>query len=132
MAENAAHAPGSMIGNRDGGIRQRKQMAMGGGPLPGGNFGVGSIPGTHHLQGHGDHVPHDGVHLHDHHRSGPPALHQGDGNMHATAHSHHGPHHHSHQHHHVAPKGTQHHHVGGKVEMAAMRGGVPHRGRGKH
>ena len=130
--ENASHAPGNEIRGEGGAIRQRQRMGQGKGVMsPSETFGVGPIPGTHHLAGHGEHMPHDGVHLRDEHRSNPPGLHQGDGNMHATAHSHHGPHHHSHAVHHVAPEGMQHHHVGAKVEMAAMRGGVEHRGRRK-
>lgn len=113
--ENASHAPGNEIRGEGAAVRQRQRMGQGKGPMPASEtFGVGPIPGTHHLQGHGDHVPHDGVHLHDEHRSNPPGIPQGDGQMHATHHSHHGPHHHH------------------GVEMAAMRGGVPHRGRGKH
>ena len=124
MSESASHAPGHEISGERGAIRQRQRMARGGGPMEGQSFGVGPLPGTHTTHNHGEHMPHDGVHLHDHHRAGPPALHQGDGNMHATAHSHMGPHHHHHGHHHIAPEGTQHHHIGG-----AHHTGGHHRGR---
>ena len=122
MAENLSHAPGKEIGGGAGGTRQRHRMGTGEGPVPGGNFGVGPLPGTHTTHGHGDHMPHDGVMLHDDHRSNPPMLHQGDGNMHATAHSHHGPHHHDHGHHHQAPRGTQPHHIGGAQHTKPKRG----------
>ena len=85
--------------------------------MKGENFGVESFATGNkdgaHMGGHGDHVEHDGLHLHDDHRAGPPAIHMGDGMMHATHHSHHGPHHHHAKHHHHAPKGTRPHHVGG-------------------
>lgn len=113
MPESAAHAPGHEITGEGGAIRQHQRMARGGGTMPGGDFGVGPLPGTHTTHNHGEHMPHDGVHLHDHHRSNPPAIHMGDGNMHATHHSHHGPHHHDHGHHHKHPEGTRPHHVGG-------------------
>ena len=122
MAENASHAPGHEVSGEGGAVRQRHRMGEGGGAMHGQSFGVGPLPGTHTVGGHGDHMPHDGVHLHDQHRAGPPAIHQGDDNMHATAHSHHGPHHHPHGHHHKAPKGTQPHHIGG----------AHHTGAGKH
>lgn len=59
------------------------------------SFGVGALPGTKVARGHGDHMPHDGVHLSEAERAGPPAIRHGDGQMSATAHSRHGPHHHS-------------------------------------
>lgn len=111
MPENAGHAPGHEITGEGGAVRQRHRMAEGGGPMGGGGFGVGPIPGTHMLQNHGAHMPHDGVHLADEHRSGPPAIAVGDG-MHATAHSHHGPHNHNPRHH-SAPNHTRPHHVDG-------------------
>jgi len=110
VPENASHAPGTEA--HETGIRQRQRMGRGEGPMAGGSFGVGSIPGTHVMHSHGEHMPHDGVHLADHERAGPPMLHQGKGNMHATAHSNHGPHHHPHEHVHKAPEGMRPHHVG--------------------
>ena len=122
MAENLSHAPGKEIGGGADGTRQRHRMGAGEGALPGGNFGVGPLPGTHALPSHGSHMPHDGVTLHDDHRSNPPNMHQGDGSMHATAHSHHGPHHHPHGHHHTAPEGTRPHHIGGAQHTKPKRG----------
>jgi len=119
MPESAGHAPGHEVGGEGGAVRQRHRMGEGGGAMTGENFGVGPIPGTHITHNQGAHMPHDGVMLHDHHRANPPMLHQGDDAMHATAHSHHGPHHHSHKHHELAPKETRHFHVGG----AAATGG---------
>lgn len=125
MSESSAHAPGHEISGDRGAIRQHQKMARGEGVMSGsGNFGVGPLPGTHTTHNHGEHMPHDGVHLHDEHRAGRPAIHMGDGNMHATAHSHMGPHHHDHGHHHQAPKGTQPHHIGG-----AHHTGGHHKGR---
>jgi hypothetical protein len=119
MPESASHAPGHEI-TGESGTRQRHRMGEGGSPM-GGNFGVMAFHEANRSggQNHGAHMEHDGVHLHDAHRSGPPALHMGEGQMHASAHSHHGPHHHGSEHHH-APKGTRPHHVGG------------HHVRGKH
>jgi hypothetical protein len=71
------------------------------------------LPGTHIAMNHGEHMPHDGVHLHDHHRSGPPSIDMGHDMMDATAHSHHGPHHHDHDMHEHAPEGHRPHHVMG-------------------
>jgi len=122
MAENSSHAPGNEISGK-GSTRQRNQMGMGDGPLAGGSFGIGSLPGTHHLDGMGSHMPHDGVMLHDEHRAGPPALHQGDDAMHATAHSRHGPHDHPHSHHHPHPKETRPHHVGGETATKGEKRG---------
>lgn len=122
MAENASHAPGHEIGREDGAIRQRQRMGQGGGAMAGGNFGVGPLPGTHITHNQGEHMPHDAVMLHDQHRSNPPNMHMGDGNMHATAHSHHGPHHHDHEHHHKAPEGPRPHHVGGTHHKGRKRG----------
>ena len=101
------------IGSERGATRQRHHMGEGGAPM-GGNFGVMPLHEANRTGGqmHGGHVPHDGVHLHDSERAGPPMLEQGDGQMAATAHSHHGPHHHGREHRH-APKGTRPHHVGG-------------------
>ena len=119
MPENASHAPGKEISGEGGATRQRHRMGEGGAPM-GGNFGVGSIPGTHTMRNHGEHMPHDGVHLADEHRSGPPAIDMGKGMMDATAHSHHGPHHH-----HDMPihEGTRPHHVDGHKHS----GGKHHR-----
>lgn len=113
MPENSSHAPGHEISGEGGSVRQRNRMGQGKGAMGGESFGIGSLPGTHVMQNHGEHMPHDGVHLHDEHRSGPPSIHMGDDNMHATHHSHHGPHHHPHEHMHTAPKGTRSHHIGG-------------------
>jgi|HubBroStandDraft_1064217.scaffolds.fasta_scaffold02177_11 hypothetical protein len=115
MAESSAHAPGNLINSDDsGGIRQRARMGEGKGPVGASNFGVGPLPGHAVAHNHGGHMPHDGVHLGDHERAGPPALHMGDGNMHATAHSHHGPHHHNHDHHHLLDHDeVRPHHVDG-------------------
>ena len=114
MPENAGHAPGHEISGEGGATRQRHRMGEGRGAMPGENFGVGSLPGTHITHNQGDHMPHDGVHLADEHRSGPPGIHMGDGQMGATAHSHHGPHHHMHSHHERTSKETRPHHVDGK------------------
>jgi hypothetical protein len=111
MPENASHAPGHEIGGERGATRQRHHIGEGG-ALMGGNFGVEPFHRANMTGGqmHGAHVAHDGVHLHDGERAGPPAIHQGEGMMHATAHSHHGPHHH---HHTKVPHGHRPHHVGG-------------------
>lgn len=119
MSESASHAPGREISGEGGAVRQRNRMGTGHGAMHGESFGVGSLPGTRTTHNQGDHMPHDGVMLHDHHRANPPAIHQGDGNMHATAHSHHGPHHHDHDHHHREPKETRPHHVGGAHDTVA-------------
>lgn len=113
MPESAGHAPGHEISGEGGATRQRHRMGEGGAPM-GGNFGVMPFHEANRTGGkdHGSHMPHDGVHLADEHRSGPPAIHQGEGMMDATAHSHHGPHHHGKEHH-PAPKGNRPHHVSG-------------------
>lgn len=105
--ENASHAPGNEI-SRSEGMRQRAQMGEGDGPMKGESFGVGPIPGTHIAQNHGAHMPHDGMMMHDDGRANKPNMHMGDGHMTATAHSHHGPHHHDHT---VVPEGRRPHHV---------------------
>lgn len=92
MPENRSHAPGNEIGGEDGAVRQRNRMGQGGGAMKEDSFGVGSLPGTKIAMNHGAHMPHDGVHLDDKKRSGPPAIDMGKGMMDATAHSHHGPH----------------------------------------
>jgi hypothetical protein len=93
--ENSSHAPGKSAGGMDlGETRQRHREGAGGGVMKGESFGVGPLPGTRTAQNHGEHMPHDGVHLEDGHRAGPPPIDMGKGNMAATAHSHHGPHHH--------------------------------------
>lgn len=87
------------IKGEGGAVRQRHGMGMGKGPMGGDNFGVGSLSSVQgSSQNHGSHMPHDGVHLGDHERSNPPGIKMGSGNMHATAHSHHGPHHHHSKH----------------------------------
>lgn len=100
MAENSSHAPGSEIRGEGGAVRQRNRMGTGGGAMGGDNFGVQSMSAGNMAggQNHGSHVAHDGIHLGDHERSNPPGLKMGSGNMHATAHSHHGPHHHHSKH----------------------------------
>ena len=123
MSESSSHAPGHEISGERGAIRQRQKMGQGKGPMAAESFGVGPLPGTHSvMQNHGEHMPHDGVMLHDDHRAGRPAINMGDGNMHATAHSHMGPHHHSHKHNHVAPDGTRPHHIGGAHETGGGKG----------
>ena len=123
MAESSMHGPGHEITGEHGPTRQRHEMGAGHGPMKSGDFGVSEYPGRRHLPNMGSHMPHDGVHLHDDHRAGPPAIHQGEHAMHATAHSHHGPHHHTHTHHHGhVPKGTQHHHIGGAAHTAGHKG----------
>ena len=91
MAENASHAPGNEI-KGESGTRQRHRMGEGKGPMSGESFGVGSLPGTRIAGNMAGKMSHDGMHLGDHERAGPPNMAQGDGMMHATAHSHHGPH----------------------------------------
>lgn len=115
MPESAAHAPGREISGEGGAVRQRNRMGEGGSPM-GGNFGVMPFHEANKVGGvdHGSHMPHDGVTLHDHHRAGPPAIKQGHDEMAATAHSHHGPHHHPRHMHDLMPKGTRPHHIGGK------------------
>ncbi|HUY05030.1 MAG TPA: hypothetical protein VMV33_17260 [Rhodocyclaceae bacterium] len=44
MAENSSHGPG--MGNDFAGTRQHQHMATGKGPVSGGNFGIGKLPGT--------------------------------------------------------------------------------------
>ena len=109
--ENAGHGPGTEP--RGDGIRQHQGMARGDGVMRAESFGVGPVPGTARLPGHGEHMPHDGVHLADHERSSPPPISRGDGMMSAEANSDHGPHHHDHEKHHLAPEGHRPHHVGG-------------------
>ena len=121
--ENSEHGPGNIPGKNEGGpTRQRHMMGEGEGGMKGGDFGVSMYPGRRTIGSHGDHMPHDGVHLGDHERAGPPALHMGDDKMHATAHSHHGPHHHDHEHHHRAPEGKRPHHVDGHKGHEKKRG----------
>jgi len=91
--ESAAHAPGSEISDRVGGVRQRERMGQGS-PVPGeaGNFGVGPIPGT-------GAKPMTSMEtmsktLSDKERGCPPGIPRGAGKMHATADSDHGPHKH--------------------------------------
>lgn len=110
MPESASHAPGREITGEGGATRQRHRMGEGGAPM-GGNFGVMAFPEANRSggQNHGSHMPHDGVHLGDHERANPPNFPQGEGNMHATAHSHHGPHHHTHT---AVPSGHRPHHIG--------------------
>ena len=111
MPESASHAPGHEITGEGGSVRQRHRMGEGHGAMKGESFGVGAIPGTHIAMNHGSHMAHDGVMHADHERAGPPAIHMGEGMMHATAHSHHGPHHHKEPKHHR--EGAKHHHVHG-------------------
>ena len=113
MPESSSHAPGNEIGRGEGGVRQRFRMGEGGSPM-GGNFGIEPLHEANRSggQNHGSHVEHDGLHLHDRRRAGPPAIDMGEGMMAATAHSHHGPHHHGSEHDHT-PKGTRSHHIGG-------------------
>ena len=115
MPESASHAPGHEISGEGGATRQRHRMGEGGNPM-GGNFGVMPFHEANKTGGPnmGSHVEHDGITLHDHHRAGPPSIHQGHDRMAATAHSDHGPHHHPHHMHDHAPKGTRPHHIGGK------------------
>jgi hypothetical protein len=95
MPENASHAPGSEISGMGGAVRQRNSMGMGKAPM-GGDFGVATLAEANKSggQNHGAHVKHDGIHLGDGERSNPPPISMGKGMMSATAHSHHGPHHH--------------------------------------
>lgn len=113
MPENASHAPGHEISGEGRSTRQRHRMGEGRGPMTGESFGVEPFHIANKTGGHehGSHMPHDGVHLHDDHRAGPPPIHMGEGHMHATAHSHHGPHHHHEVH---GKRHTMPHHVGGK------------------
>lgn len=115
MPESAAHAPGHEIMGEGGSVRQRHRMGEGGGPMSGHGFGVEPFHMANKVGGveHGAHMPHDGVTLHDDHRAGPPAISMGKDHMHATAHSHHGPHHHPHHMHERAPSGTRPHHIAG-------------------
>jgi hypothetical protein len=117
MPENSSHAPGTEARGESGPTRQRHMMGKGESPMAGGSFGVGSLPGSRSAQNHGSAAPHDGVMLHDDHRSGPPGIDQGAGNMRATAHSKHGPHDYDDV---KMPSGTRGHHVGG---AASTRGG---------
>ena len=93
MPENSSHAPGHEISGEGGAVRQRHRMGEGGGAMPRQSFGVDPLPGTKTARNHGAHMAHDGVTFEDGERSGPPMLNQGKGNMAATAHSRHGPHH---------------------------------------
>lgn len=93
--ESAGHAPGHDISGEGGSTRQRHQMGEGGSPM-GGDFGVEKLSQTNGaLMSHGSHVPHDGIHLRDEERAGPPGIKQGSSSMRATAHSYHGPHMHT-------------------------------------
>ena len=51
MAENASHGPGS--DSDYAGERQRHMMGEGKGAMPGGTFGIGSLPGTRKVD-HGE------------------------------------------------------------------------------
>ena len=108
MPESASHAPGHEI-TGESGTRQRHRMGEGGSPM-GGRFDIEPFHEANRTGGpmHGAHVEHDGIHLGDHERANPPNLHMGKGHMTATAHSHHGPHHHEHT---EVPKGHRPHHV---------------------
>lgn len=114
MPENSSHAPGHEISGEGGAVRQRHRMGEGHGAMKGESFGIEPFHVANRSggQNHGAHMPHDGVMHADHERAGPPAIHMGEGKMHATAHSEHGPHHHGSKHHH-APEGGRHHHVHG-------------------
>jgi hypothetical protein len=92
MGENSSHAPGTEIKVNDSAVRQRHGMASGDGAMGGGNFGVGSLPGTMTAGRHGSHMKSDGMTFGDSERAGPPPLKVGSGMMRATAHSNHGPH----------------------------------------
>jgi len=70
-------------------IRQRKNMAMGGGIMPAKDFGCDSLAEVNGGRG-GESVSHEP--LGDHERAGPPHISRGGGKMPATAHSDHGPH----------------------------------------
>ena len=111
--ENSEHGPGNIPSEGKGMTRQRHMMGEGEGAMKGGDFGVGPVPGTHRMRGMGEHMPHDGVHLGDHERAGPPSLEMGEGRMHATAHSHHGPHHHHEHPDHPHREEVRPHHVDG-------------------
>jgi hypothetical protein len=111
MAENRMHGPGTDISDGDGAVRQRHAMGEGKGPMAAGDFGVSPYPGRVSGRGHGDHMPHDGVMLHDKHRMSPPGIERGGDMMAAEAHSDHGPHHHGKEH--KAREGHRPHHVGG-------------------
>lgn len=118
MSENSSHAPGREISGEGSAVRQRHSMGEGHGAMSGDSFGVGSLPGSRTAGNMGAHMPHDGVHLHDHDRAGPPTIDQGAGNMGATAHSHHGPHHHRDA---TGKRGTRPHHVGGAQHTGGKR-----------
>lgn len=96
MPENSSHAPGNEISGEGNAVRQRNRMGEGGAPM-GGNFGVMPLAEANRSggQSHGSAAPHDGVHLGDHERSGPPGINMGRSSMSATAHSNHGPHMHT-------------------------------------
>lgn len=86
--ENSSHAPGSQV--IGGGMRQRAAMAGGAGGEVGGNFGVGKLPGSKRIPMGGH--EREGAMMGDSKRANPPPIHMGEGSMHATAHSKHGPH----------------------------------------
>src|ERR1700741_2440303 len=54
MPENSSHAPGHEISGEGGSVRQRNRMGMGKGAMGGESFGIGSLPGTHVMQNHGE------------------------------------------------------------------------------
>ena len=87
--ENASHAPGSDSGFD--GTRQRYGMAEGNGPMKGGDFGVGALPGSGAIPGdkkamYKDLGPGD--------RAGGETVGLGKGKMGSQPHPDHGPHKH--------------------------------------
>jgi hypothetical protein len=95
-SESRSHAPGREVSGD--GVSQHKMMASGHGAMPGGNFGVGPLPGTRRIP-HPEGPPSAKM-LSDSERAGPPAFKISENHMHASHNPLHGPHHHSHAIHH--------------------------------
>lgn len=102
-----------MAKGEDGPVRQRHGMGEGDGPMRGGNFGVGALPGTRSIPG----KDHDTARmLDDRERGCGPSVHMGSHKMSAAAAPDHGPHGHSSAMHDHMPEGKRPHHIrGGKA-----------------
>lgn len=85
--ENSSHAPGS--DSAFGGERQRHMMGEGSGPMPGGTFGVSSLPGTARIKGDTSDMS---TVMPDRDRGCGPCVSNGSGKMRATAAPDHGDH----------------------------------------
>lgn len=96
-----------MAKHEGGGIKQRKMMAMGHGPLSGGSFGVVDHAFEHDGITSEDKGLGEKAHMADHERAIGHPIERGKGMMPMQAHPDHGPHRHPGHH-----SGKNHHHKG--------------------